>query len=226
VSISNYCKIDWNMARILASHKWQWKIAIAHCHCPSIFFQKPMDDHTDISRRFEHDIQPDKVTVAWCCCLQDIHHWMSESLKWWLEETEIVSIKQQTPDKMCCIFHSKLKRYLNALYPIWETSFILKHIRKQKKTAWCLCIWLVGIRTKTLFDMFWENAIMQQQFTTETENILSIWPVISMNVCQQLLCIYSWILWRMLFGAKQMTTHFHCTPLFEAIQPAITNSSS
>jgi len=36
-----------------------------------------------------------------------------------------------------------------------------------------------------------ENASMQQQYMTETEIILSIWPVIGMNVCQQLLCIFS-----------------------------------
>jgi len=79
-----------------------------------------------------------------------------------VKKTKKVPMKQCTTDKMCYIFHSKFKMYLNAWYPIWETSFVPKNIRKRKKMAWCHCIWLVGIRTSRLLNMFWKNTTMQR----------------------------------------------------------------
>jgi len=40
-------------------------------------------------------------------------------------------MKQHTMDEMCCIIHLKLRMYLNAWYPIKETSFIPKYIRQE-----------------------------------------------------------------------------------------------
>jgi len=81
-----------------------------------------------------------------------------------------------------------------------------------------------GNRMEMLWCMYLENTTMQQHYMTQTEIFLSIWPAFGMNICQQVLCIISWICSGKLLGVKQtMTTHFHCITLCKAILPVLTN---
>ncbi len=208
MSISDYCQIDSNMAWIVTRKKQQTE----NCPCtlPACIYL--------LTKAWGLSYLPIQKVWAWDTMrdnwhymmqLQDICHWIWESFKrneesvhettYYRQNVLHISVKvKNVPEHMIC--------YLG--------NIICNKAYQQKKTAWCCCIWLVGTRTKTLLIMYWKNTTMQQQYMTETIIFLSICPIISMSICQHMLCIFSWIHSGMLFVVMQtMTTHFHCITL-------------